>query len=262
MPWISVDSKLPSHRKLRILRKRLGISLHEAIGVLVTIWLWALEDADRDGLIVTANAKDMAEAIRWKADPEQLLGALAEAQLVHNGEKGILIHDWPEHQGPWEAYKNRQRLQREYSRKKRACKDDDRSDSLSHIRIDGRTNNDTLPNHTKTYESRILSDGLRNAIFGWLGGLPPAALEDIAYFIGERGCDEELVLEAVAEARGRGVRAWEYARAIIRTAIDDGLFTGSEFRVKKQARKAKKEEHDGKRTGPYCEGGYDWNKLA
>ncbi len=208
MPWIAVDSKLPSHRKLRVLRKGLGIGLHEAIG--------------------------------------------------------ILIHDWPEHQGPWEAYKQRKKRQREYIKRKRNKRTDSPGlsvDSLPDCRID----NDAIPNHN-LHESHTYMDSIpqriQDIIFEWLGGLSPVVSDDLIYFIKDRGCDEDLIIEAVAETKRRGVRSWDYARAVVQSAIEEGIYTEEGFRNKRRTKKDAKEVNDGKRKGTYVEGGYDWDGLA
>lgn len=265
LPWIAVDSKLPSHRKLRVLRKGLGIGLHEAIGVLVTIWLWALEDATHDGRITDANSKDLAESIRWRGDPDLLLTTLKNAGLVHTDAQGILIHDWPEHQGPWEAYKQRKKRQREYIKRKRnKTRTDSQGPSIDCL-PDCRIDNDAIPNHT-LHESHSYIDSvpqrIQDAIFEWLGGLPPVVSDDLTYFITDKGCDEDLIIEAVAETRRRGVRSWDYARAVVQSAIEEGIYTGEDFKNRRRTKKNAKEVNDGKRKGTYVEGGYDWDELA
>lgn len=261
MPWIAVDSKLPSHRKLRVVRKRLGIGLHEAIGVLVTVWLWGLEDADAEGRISCANAVDMAEAIRWGGEPTLLLDALTDAGFIMHDSSGITIHDWAEHQGPWESYKQRKKAQREYMKNRRS-KAGCRSDSAPDSRHDSVPKNDAIPIPNQTGHetgSYTISDRLHSAIFDWLGSVPSAVPEDLAYLVAEKGCGEELILAAIEETRSRGVRSWEYARAVVKSSIEEGILTGSEFKKRRKAR----EGSDGKRKGSeYVEGSYDWDQLA
>ena len=48
MAWISVDQKLIGG-KLRSLHKAIGCSQNEAIGILITLWLWGIDNADMDG---------------------------------------------------------------------------------------------------------------------------------------------------------------------------------------------------------------------
>ena len=63
MAWIAVDQSLIGG-KLRNFAKKSKISQNEAIGILVRLWLWALDNADQDGKIVAGDMSDVEEAIR------------------------------------------------------------------------------------------------------------------------------------------------------------------------------------------------------
>ncbi|MBO6267622.1 MAG: hypothetical protein J6N19_00590 [Clostridium sp.] len=106
MAWISVDQKLIGG-KLRRLHKTIGCSRHEAIGILVTLWLWGLDNADTDGFINNAETADIAEVLKPgicdDLDPETTAEALVETGWIDRLDGRLYFHDWPE----WRKYYNR-----------------------------------------------------------------------------------------------------------------------------------------------------------
>ena len=50
MAWISVHEQVIGG-KLRNLAKEIGCSQNEALGVLIRLWLWAINNAGKDGVI-------------------------------------------------------------------------------------------------------------------------------------------------------------------------------------------------------------------
>jgi hypothetical protein len=79
------------HPKYRKLRKRLGakgalshICLLTFVGKVM--WSGTLEDMD---------AEDIAEAARWRGDPEKFVDCLLELRLLDKGSKWYEIHNWP-----------------------------------------------------------------------------------------------------------------------------------------------------------------------
>ena len=63
MAWITVDQSLIGGR-LRSFAKKSGISQNEAIGILVRLWLWGLDNAEEDGQLTDAEHEDIEDAIR------------------------------------------------------------------------------------------------------------------------------------------------------------------------------------------------------
>lgn len=106
MAWISVDQKVLGG-KLRKTFKDIGCSRSEALGILVSLWLWAIDNTDPDGLIVGADRSDVAEQIRVgviNLDPEEVVDKLVSNGWIDEPEPGkIYIHDWFE----WRAFYNR-----------------------------------------------------------------------------------------------------------------------------------------------------------
>lgn len=96
--WIEVHQSLATHRKTGRLLRRLGITRNEAIGIVVTLWLWAMDNAP-DGVLAGIEANDIADALRWDNDPKQLLDALIGAGFIDQASDRLVIHDWMEYNG-------------------------------------------------------------------------------------------------------------------------------------------------------------------
>ena len=62
MAWISVHEDIIGG-KLRELSKTLECSQNESIGILIRLWLWCINNADKDGRIIGANEDDLAEIL-------------------------------------------------------------------------------------------------------------------------------------------------------------------------------------------------------
>lgn len=58
MAWVSVHDNVIG-KKLRELTKELDMTQEEALGTLVSLWLWGLNNADKEGKIVGADKDDM-----------------------------------------------------------------------------------------------------------------------------------------------------------------------------------------------------------
>ncbi len=106
MAWISVDQKLLGG-KLRDLHKEIGCSRNEAIGILIGLWLWGMDNAYADGLLRGCDKDDILEILAIGANkdypPETILDALLTCGWLEKGEKGFYIHDWEE----WRYYYNK-----------------------------------------------------------------------------------------------------------------------------------------------------------
>lgn len=120
MAWISVHEQVIGG-KLRELSKEIGCSQNEALGLLVRLWLWGINNADSKGLIIGADKADVAEILNVGIDkryaPEKVVDALIETRWI-DFEDGILfIHDWEEWQKQW--YKALEVRARDASRKRK-----------------------------------------------------------------------------------------------------------------------------------------------
>ena len=98
MAWIESHQELARHPKTRRLARALGVSVPAAIGHLHLLWWWALDYAD-DGDLSGYDASDIADAVLWDGDHQELWAALLQAGFVDSGPDGVRIHDWMHYAG-------------------------------------------------------------------------------------------------------------------------------------------------------------------
>lgn len=118
MAWISVHEQVIGG-KLRNLAKEIGCSQNEALGVLIRLWLWAINNAGKDGCIVGAGKEDVAEILNIGIDRRYSADDVVNALITTNWidmENGLYIHDWEEWQEQW--YKAVEVRERDAARKR------------------------------------------------------------------------------------------------------------------------------------------------
>lgn len=123
MSWISVDQKLIGG-KLSVLRKAMQSSRNEAIGTLIGLWLWGMDNTAPDGTIRGCDRDDLAEQLSIGLDkrlsPEEVVTALIDNGWIDEGDDGSLkIHDWDEWRSEYNIYMERKRKNRERVQKHR-----------------------------------------------------------------------------------------------------------------------------------------------
>lgn len=125
MAWISVHESVVG-AKLRLFAKELNASQNEALGLLITLWLWGIHNADRYGKIVGATKSDVAKVIYSglsdKLDPVDSVDALIKTNWIDIDEDGLYIHDWNEWQKQWYKALDVRDRERERKREERARK--------------------------------------------------------------------------------------------------------------------------------------------
>lgn len=178
MAWIEVHDTLPSNKKIMRLRRALGISLNEAMGMLLSLWLWSLNNAE-DGTLHDIEPADLAEILHFEGDPSQLVDALVGAGLLDRGTDELRIHDWEMYVGRLLAKRkqNAERMRRA-RRAENPEPPDDQSQSrarASHVHRTSRARagatvpNRTVPNRTEP------SVGIGDVVEGGPGGAAATA---------------------------------------------------------------------------------------
>lgn len=122
--WISVhDSILGT--KLRSLSKDIGVSANEAIGMLVRLWLWAVNNAEADGRLIGIEEEDIAEillvGLAKGIDPLDVVHSLIRTGWLDK-EDGLYIHNWSIWQKELYAYMISKRKHAERQKEYRARK--------------------------------------------------------------------------------------------------------------------------------------------
>lgn len=128
MAWIEVHQTLPTHRKIKKLKRLLKIKTPQAVGHVVMLWLWSIDNAP-DGDLSPADIEDIAEAAEWSGNAEKFVSALKDVGFVDDDMK---LHDWGEYAGRLmdqreERRKKERDRKAQYRAKKRAEKGGDPS---------------------------------------------------------------------------------------------------------------------------------------
>jgi len=113
MAWLRQEAASRSHPKILKLAKLLEIEEVHALGLITSLWCWALEYA-KDGELSEFDYDVIERGARWSgADGELVKNALVVGLLDDDGGV-ITIHDWFEYQG---SYK--EAVRKKEGRKKR-----------------------------------------------------------------------------------------------------------------------------------------------
>ena len=127
MTWIRLDCSLSRHPKVARFAKAMGIGRHEAIGILVDLWTWAVDYCDGDGDLSKYSSDEILTALGVDQQAAliqvDMIEALLTAGLLDRRGKRVTLHDWDEHQGQLVAQReaNRER-QRRYAERRKARK--------------------------------------------------------------------------------------------------------------------------------------------
>jgi hypothetical protein len=124
MTWIRLDCSLTRHPKVSRFGKSMGVGRHEAIGILVDLWTWAVDYCDGDGDLSKYTSDEILTALGVGQQAAliqvDMIEALLTAGLLDRQGERLTLHDWDEHQGQLVSQReaNRER-QRRYRQKKR-----------------------------------------------------------------------------------------------------------------------------------------------
>jgi len=98
MAWLQIHQTLKDHRKLLEAADILEVPPPHMMGILISFWLWALDNAP-SGTLGGISSKTIARAAQWDADPDQLVDALKAANWLDDNGDSLEIHDWYEYAG-------------------------------------------------------------------------------------------------------------------------------------------------------------------
>ena len=127
LAWISVHDHVAGG-KLRQLAKDIGCSQKEALGILVSLWLWGLNNADRTGKLRSCDRTDIAEEVLSKGisdglDKNSIVESLITHRWIDESEDGALyLHDWDTWQEQWYKFLKAKEYDAERKRQERARK--------------------------------------------------------------------------------------------------------------------------------------------
>ena len=146
MAWIEVHQHLKEHRKTRKFKNLMGISRAQAMGHLVMLWLWGIDNTDDCGIIQDADYDDIAIACDYHGDSQVIVNSLIEAGFLEKeGADKLFIHDFEDYIGRLRKYKERHReAQKRYSMKSKNNPNDGQDDGHA----DGHSDHHKIANLT------------------------------------------------------------------------------------------------------------------
>ena len=137
LAWISVHDHVVGG-KLRELAKSIGCSQKEALGILVSLWLWGLNNADQTGKLRSCDKRDVAEEVFSKGLSDglnkiRIVDSLISQRWIDENEDGNLyLHDWDTWQEQWYRFLKNKEYDAERKRAERARK---RAETIKQVQI-------------------------------------------------------------------------------------------------------------------------------
>lgn len=158
MAWLKVDQTLKDHRKILDVADELEIQPPYLMGLLISFWLWALDNAP-SGNLEGITPRMIARAAQWDGPAEKFTAALIRAGWLDEKDDGTLeIHDWYEYTGKLtEKRKNdRERLQKWRENRKEQSQDETLLKRVRNADVTlGETLDETVTNCVRVEKSRV-----------------------------------------------------------------------------------------------------------
>jgi len=95
MAWIEVHQTLVRHRKTLRLAKELRINRHRAIGLIIDLWCWSIDNAP-DGDLSRLTPSEISAALAWTGNAPSFLRSLRASGFLDADDH---LHDWDEYAG-------------------------------------------------------------------------------------------------------------------------------------------------------------------
>ncbi len=137
MAWTKVYQSIRDHRKIYALSDVLNISVPLAIGLLLCLWLWAMDNTV-SGNLDDISAHTIARGAKWDGDPEQFLNALIATHFVDIDDGGRrFFHSWSEYEGKFISDRENEK-ERSYNRR-RNLQVSNRQSTTGRLTVDQKT---------------------------------------------------------------------------------------------------------------------------
>lgn len=118
MAWIETHQALVTHRKTLALADELGVSVPTAVGHLICLWTWALDNAP-DGNLAGVRSKSLATAGYWRKRPDDFVAALVNAGFIDSApDVPVRLHDWDDYGGRYTYQRERNKKNQQAHRKR------------------------------------------------------------------------------------------------------------------------------------------------
>lgn len=187
--WLELHQEMPKHKKTLALARLLRVDRRCAIGLMIDLWTWGLDNADADGRLVGLTADDLEMAMDWPAKKSgKLVDALVQSRWLDRDGATYILHDWAD-------YTSRLNEQREIKREQARVRQQRRREKLAlqngksnaeketchaNVTRDKRDNNaPTVPNPTVPYNKPLtpVSGNVTKSPYE-TGGVPPEQARD------------------------------------------------------------------------------------
>lgn len=231
MAWIEVHQSLPSHRKIKRLKRTLKIKTAQAVGHVVMLWLWALDNAP-EGRLDGLDPEDLAEAAEWQGDPVKFVDALRECGFVDEGES-LLIHDWQEYGGRLQGQRKDRAAQNRERQKRYRDKQKEHNGNVTETQDNATTLHNTTLHYISPPSGGDKKGVTRNAtqqpqsraVCAYLDMISPtpssSSMRELMEFEKDMGSD--VCLRAIDEALDTNARSWPYIKSILKSKREQGV---------------------------------------
>jgi DnaD/phage-associated family protein len=243
MAWIELHQSVRDNKKTMRLSKLLKINKIQAVGHLVFLWLWALDNC-QDGDLSKLTDDEIADAAGWEGESALFVDSLKTARYIDKDT--MELHDWFEYAGKLIAQREIQREQtnervKRYREKLKKEKNSECNADVTRISNGDVTlcNAPTVPNHTvpieedeeRAREGKVFEFYQQN-----IGLITPHQSETISQYLDE-GIEPDLMIEVMKESLGKGDK-WSWIKKVLNNCIEQNVKTLQQFEAKKLETKA------------------------
>ena len=248
LPWIQVYSNLAEHPKIYALVDRLGLRRnYEAVGIVVSLWLWAAKNAPNGDLSGYSERTIAAAVGISRKKQNELCKSLLETGWLDLDENGALwIHNWSRYAGRLMeiVYKNREQMKirsRRYRSKRLETQENFHLESEASRSNHALTEQDrTEPNITNSLcpPESPSSSWSKKELFELCQPrltLSDSALEELLEL--SQGMEAAVLHRALDIAQDNGKLVWGYVKGILKNWQSAGIGTLAQVEQREQRRR-------------------------
>jgi hypothetical protein len=236
MAWVSVHQQIINHRKTRDLFRRLKITRQAAIGYLVLIWLWALDNADRDGRLLSTTVSDIEEAGYWVGEPGVLYHALVDSRWIDEKNGGIYLHDWDEFNKPFYQYIDRKEKDKLRKREGKSARNSVENPQENPQEF--HESHSPSPNHKEVVvvvDARAREGKMFQFFNQNIGPITPFQSEVLSQHLND-GIDPEMITAVMQDSVGKNDR-WAWIKRTLEVCVQRNINTLELYNANKVERK-------------------------
>jgi DnaD/phage-associated family protein len=235
MAWVSVHEQVQG-MKLRELSKKIGCSQKEALGILVSLWLWGINNATKDGELKSSNKNDIKDALSiglsGGLSPDKVVDCLIECHWIDCFDGKYILHDWDIWQEQWyKAIERRnydtRRKREERKKKSNACPQD--SPSENPVQPSPSPSPIEEEEEERAREGKIFKFFNKN-----IGMITPFQSETISQYLAD-GLEPEMIIAVLQDSVGKD-DCWSWIRTVLNNSTTQNIKTLEQYEAKKVER--------------------------